>query len=94
MTAAAKAAEIQAFVDRRYDEDLLPRLVDSSVAIDGRIRLGLALGPFIPFVYAGTSYGISTPRLTLDDRPEQVTLSRWNVAAGLGLLFSLARPAG
>ena len=65
-----------------------------TLAIDGRIRLGLALGPLVPFVYAGTTYGISTSRLTLDDRPNEVTLSRWNLAAGLGLLFSLARPAG
>jgi hypothetical protein len=65
-----------------------------ALAIDGRIRLGLALGPLIPFVYAGTTYGVSTARLTLDNRPDQVTLSRWNVAAGLGLLFSFSRPAG
>ena len=66
-----------------------------TLAIDGRVRLGLALGPIVPFVYAGADYGIGTSRLTLDDRPDQVTtLSRWNVAAGVGLLFSLSRRAG
>ena len=74
---------------------LTPRRASTwTLAIDGRIRLGLALGRVVPFVYAGTAYSLSTARLTLDDRPDQITLSRWNVAAGLGLLFSLTRPTG
>lgn len=74
---------------------LTPRRATAwTLAIDGRIRLGLALSRIVPFVYAGTAYGITTTRLTLDDRLDRVTLSHWNVAAGLGLLFSLSRPTG
>jgi len=65
-----------------------------SLAIDARIRLGLRLGPVVPFVQGGAAYLLATPKLTLDDRPETLTLSRWNVAAGLGLLFSLPRSGG
>jgi hypothetical protein len=65
-----------------------------SLAIDGRIRLGLRLGPVVPFVHGGAAYALARARLTLDDRPDTLTLSRWNVAAGLGLLFSLPGPAG
>ncbi len=67
---------------------------DWSLAIDARIRLGLRLGPVVPFVYGGTAYALARAKLTLDDRPDTLTLSRWNVAAGLGLLFSLPGPAG
>jgi len=59
-----------------------------SLTTDGRVRLGLRLGAAVPFVYADAAYAVATARLTLDDRPDQVTLSRWNLAAGLGLLFS------
>jgi hypothetical protein len=65
-----------------------------SLAIDARIRVGLRLGPVVPFVYGGAAYALAASRLTLDDRTDTLTLSRWNVAAGLGLLFSLPRPAG
>jgi opacity protein-like surface antigen len=65
-----------------------------SLAIDARIRLGLRLGPVVPFVYGGAAYALARAKLTLDDRPDTLTLSRWNVAAGLGLLFSLPGPAG
>jgi hypothetical protein len=65
-----------------------------SLAIDARVRLGLRLGPVVPFVYGGAAYALTASHLTLDDRANTLTLSRWNVAAGLGLLFSLPRPAG
>jgi len=65
-----------------------------TLAADARIRVGLGLGPVVPFLYAGAACSLATPRLTLDDRLDTLTLSRWNVAAGLGLLFSLPRPAG
>jgi len=65
-----------------------------SLAIDARIRLGVRLGPVVPFVYGSAAYALTAARLTLDDRRDTLTLSRWNVAAGLGLLFSLPGPAG
>jgi len=65
-----------------------------SLGMDARIRLGLRLGPVVPFVYGGAAYALTASHLTLDDRTDTLTLSRWNVAAGLGLLFSLPRPAG
>ncbi len=72
-----------------------PRNVSAwTLAADGRIRVGLRLGQVVPFVYVGAAYGLATARLTLDDRTDSRTLSRWNVAAGLGLLFSLPHPAG
>jgi hypothetical protein len=64
------------------------------LAIDARIRLGVRLGPVVPFVYGGAAYALTAAKLTLDDRLDTLMLSRWNVAAGLGLLFSLSGPAG
>jgi hypothetical protein len=65
-----------------------------SLAGDGRIRLGLRLGAVVPFLYADAAYALVTSRLTLDDLSNQVTLSRWNVAGGLGVLFSFPAPGG
>jgi hypothetical protein len=65
-----------------------------SLAIDARIRLGLRVGRVVPFVYGGATYALARTKLTLDDRLDTLTLSRWNVAAGLGLLFSLPGRAG
>ena len=65
-----------------------------SLAIATRIRLGLRVGSVVPFVYGGAAYALTQAKLTLDDRRDTLTLSRWNLAAGLGLLFSLPGPAG
>lgn len=62
-------------------------------ALDGRVRLGVRLARVTPFVFADTSYALTAARLTLDDRPDSVTLSRLSFAAGLGVLFSFG-PAG
>jgi hypothetical protein len=65
------------------------------VAVDGRLRIGLALGSWRPFVFAGTSYALRAEHLVLDDYPEQgITISRWNLSLGLGLayLFGSAAP--
>lgn len=59
-----------------------------------RVRLGLVLGPWHPYAFAGVSYALRAERLVLDDYPEQgITLSRWNFSFGLGLayLFGAAR---
>jgi hypothetical protein len=60
------------------------------IAADARVRLGLALGSWRPFVFAGASYALRAERLTLDDYPEpehSITLSRWNFSFGLGLAY-------
>jgi hypothetical protein len=65
------------------------------LAADARLRLGLALGSWRPFMFAGTSYALRAERLTLDDYPEHsITLSRWNFSFGLGLgyLFQSGKP--
>jgi hypothetical protein len=36
---------------------------------------------------AGASYALRGERLTLDDRSQSITLSRWNVSVGAGLAF-------
>jgi hypothetical protein len=58
-------------------------------AADLRARLGLAWGRVAPFLFAGASYALRGEHITLDDRPETITLSRWNVSAGGGLAFLL-----
>jgi hypothetical protein len=66
-----------------------------SLATDGRVRLGWRLATVVPFLFAEGAYALVAPRLTLDDRPDQATtLSRWNVAAGLGVLFSFSPSGG
>ena len=64
------------------------------LAVDGRVRLGLRLARIVPFIYADTSFALTTARVTLDNRPDSVTLSRWGFAAGGGLLFSFGTPEG
>jgi hypothetical protein len=57
-------------------------------AADARLRLGLVLGPWRPFVFGAGSYALLAYRLTLDDYPEQsTTLSRRNAILGLGLAY-------
>jgi len=58
-------------------------------ALDLRGRLGLAFGRFLPFLYVGGSGALRAQELTIDNRPDTATLSRWNVSAGLGLAVSL-----
>ena len=62
--------------------------------LDGRVRLGLRLAPIVPFIFGETGYALTTARLTLDNRPDSVTLARWNLAAGVGLLFSFGPLGG
>jgi hypothetical protein len=56
-------------------------------AADMRGRIGVAWGRFAPFLFVGGSYALRGERLTLDDRSQNITLSRWNVSAGAGLAF-------
>jgi len=70
------------------------RVVSWGLALDGRVRVGLRLGWIAPFVYTGASYALNTARLTLDNRSDSVTLSRWGFSTGIGLLFPLGWPAG
>jgi hypothetical protein len=56
-------------------------------AADMRGRLGVAWGRFAPFLFVGGSYALRGERLTLDDRSQNITLSRWNVSVGAGLAF-------
>jgi hypothetical protein len=63
------------------------------IAADARVRLGLALGSWRPFVFSGASYALRAERLTLDDYPEHsITLSRWNFSVGLGLAYLFGAP--
>ena len=64
------------------------------LTLEGRVRLGLRLAPMVPFIFGDTGYALTTARLTLDNRPYSVTLSRWNLAAGVGLLFSFGPLGG
>jgi hypothetical protein len=56
-------------------------------AADLRARLGSSWGRLAPFLFAGASCALRGERLTLDDREQSITLSRWNVSAGAGLAF-------
>jgi hypothetical protein len=75
---------------------------DWSLAMDGRLRLGVSLAPVAPFVvpfvaafiFGDAGYALTTARLTLDNRPDSVTLSPWSFSAGLGLLFSFGPIGG
>lgn len=58
--------------------------------LDGRVRAGLAWGRVAPFVYLGASWSFLRERMGLDDRPAlSVSLSRANLAAGLGISVQL-----
>jgi hypothetical protein len=56
-------------------------------AADLRARLGFNWGRVAPFLFTGGSYALRGERLTLDDRQQNVTLSRWNFSVGAGLAF-------
>ena len=56
---------------------------------DGRARLGLRFGRVAPFAYVGASWSLLQERLRLDDPQASITLSRANVAAGLGISFTV-----
>jgi len=64
---------------------------DWGAAVDLRARLGLTLGHFLPFLFAGGSYDLVTQRLTLDNFARDVTLSRWNLIVGAGLAYRFGR---
>jgi hypothetical protein len=57
------------------------------VSVGARVRLGLTLGALRPFVFAGVSCALRGERLTLDNVPDNTTLSRWNLSAGAGLAY-------
>jgi hypothetical protein len=40
-----------------------------------------------PFLFVGGNCALRGERLTLDDRSQSITLSRWNVSVGAGLAF-------
>jgi hypothetical protein len=69
----------------------IPRDVSTwGAAVDVRGRMGLALGRFLPFLFAGASGAMLAERLTLDDLPtDATTLPRWNFSAGAGLAVLL-----
>jgi len=54
---------------------------------DLRGRLGIPVGRFCPFLYAGASYAMPAQRLTLEGSPNRITLSRWNLSLGVGLSY-------
>jgi hypothetical protein len=56
-------------------------------AADLRARLGLAWARLAPFLFVGGNCALRGERLTLDDRSQSITLSRWNVSVGAGLAF-------
>jgi hypothetical protein len=53
--------------------------------VDGRARLGWRFGRVAPFLFLGASWSLLDERLRLDDPPASITLSRANLAAGLGI---------
>jgi hypothetical protein len=56
---------------------------------DGRARLGFAWGRVAPFTYVGANWSLLRERLWVDGQPGPVTLSRANLAAGLGISFTV-----
>ena len=57
--------------------------------VDGRARLGWRFGRVAPFLFLGASWSLLRERLRLDDPPGSITLSRANLAAGLGISFTI-----
>jgi hypothetical protein len=57
--------------------------------VDGRLRLGWRFGRVAPFLYLGASWSLLRERLWLDDASAPITLSRANVAAGLGISVAI-----
>jgi hypothetical protein len=58
-----------------------------AAAADLRVRLGIPLGRFRPFLFAGASYALRTQRLILDNRPDSIQISPWNLSLGLGVAY-------
>jgi hypothetical protein len=56
---------------------------------DGRVRLGWRFARAAPFLYLGASWSLLRERLRIDDSPNPITLSRANLAAGLGISFTV-----
>lgn len=67
------------------------RVTTWGAELDLRVRFGLTIGRFVPFVFMGGSGALRAQRLTLDDYPQVTTLSRWNLGAGVGLAFLLGK---
>jgi hypothetical protein len=61
-------------------------------AAAARLRLGLVLGPWRPFMFVAGSYALIAERVTLDVFPEEgVTLARGNVSLGVDCPIASAR---
>jgi hypothetical protein len=60
-----------------------------SVALMGRVRAGWRTKFVTPYLFFELSHNLLRQDATLDDRPEQLTLSATNAALGLGASFSL-----
>jgi hypothetical protein len=57
-------------------------------ATTARLRVGIALGHWRPFLLAGGSYAMRGERLTVDGYGGQsIVLSRWSFSLGLGLAY-------
>ena len=71
---------------------VVPRTVTTwGAAVELRFRLGLALGRYVPFLFAAGSGALRAEQLKLDDRTESATLSRWDLSAGAGLAIFLGK---
>jgi hypothetical protein len=58
------------------------------LAADARLRLGLVLGGWRPFVFVAGSVAIRAERLNLEDHAERgIDLSRWNASVGGGVTY-------
>lgn len=57
-------------------------------ATTARLRVGLGLGRWRPFLFAGSGYALRGERLVVDGYPDRgIALSRWSFALGLGLAY-------
>jgi hypothetical protein len=63
------------------------RVTAWGIEADGRARLGWSAGWVASFLYLGASWSLLREHLTLTDRSDSITLSRANLAAGLGISF-------
>lgn len=57
------------------------------LSLGARLRLGLTSGALRPFMFAGVTCALRDENLTLDNTPDSITLSRWNLSGGAGLAY-------
>lgn len=53
--------------------------------VDLRVRLGLATGPVVPFLFVGGSGALRAQHLSLQGNPATKDLSRWSACVGAGV---------